>query len=583
MVLKRGQVYLATHDGEGNSLSNAQRSFISFTWGGRKIEDFGFIATIDGDRLSRNLYSEFEDLTTEYDIIDGQIFWGSKYNPLTLSFTLSTDGVKEPTLQDFRNWFKAGITRELILSESPNRAIQARVSVAPSFSLLPFEEREEVQIGNNTYQTRTTLWKGDLSLSFIMEDPFWYNIKSIFSSEDELTEDDIKIILEDGVPHIDMFNNFSSNNADVCFLANNQILSGGTIQENTGISLVADQPQYIYYCGTGKGKPTLQFTCVSTFDSNDYINFPHNSYIESEDLSYNTISLVKKDDLSSPEVEEENNIESDIGTLVSPSNNTNNETNTDNESTHNETDSSTDTSEPSTDSNDDTSTDDSTDPTNNSQESDDTDVEDTPETATEEKVVTFESVFKFTTPGILSSYNQVIKIISNDYKAGDSIIEMRSAIRDTVSDFYVRSFAMGLCDLALNDKLSGICDSNSALVDGFKSVLIANLKKIFLGASNATTVSADYLFNSLTGQATMSLPIYLLDLNSNTQTQGSVSLATEAITIKENIGDMARSNYLIIDSRTLPKDGKITTTECLEISSDCNLSNVKLIYNYMYL
>ena len=34
------QVYMATHDGEGNPLSVLQKHFISFSYGGKNIEDF---------------------------------------------------------------------------------------------------------------------------------------------------------------------------------------------------------------------------------------------------------------------------------------------------------------------------------------------------------------------------------------------------------------------------------------------------------------------------------------------------------------------------------------------------------------
>jgi len=47
------------------------RSFISFTFGGKKIEDFDLIATISGDRLSRAGYAPFQDTVSTYDNLDG--------------------------------------------------------------------------------------------------------------------------------------------------------------------------------------------------------------------------------------------------------------------------------------------------------------------------------------------------------------------------------------------------------------------------------------------------------------------------------------------------------------------------------
>jgi len=82
-----------------------QRSFISFSFDGKNIEDFNLIATIDGDRLQRKGYSEFEDLTSNYEILDGHFYWGTHYTNHTLDFSLSTDGITENELNNFLKWF----------------------------------------------------------------------------------------------------------------------------------------------------------------------------------------------------------------------------------------------------------------------------------------------------------------------------------------------------------------------------------------------------------------------------------------------------------------------------------------------
>jgi hypothetical protein len=78
-TVKHGQVYQATHDGSGNSTPFMNRSFISFTYGGKKIEDFNLIATFSSGRLDKNGYSEFEDTVSNYDNLDGQYYWGTHY------------------------------------------------------------------------------------------------------------------------------------------------------------------------------------------------------------------------------------------------------------------------------------------------------------------------------------------------------------------------------------------------------------------------------------------------------------------------------------------------------------------------
>jgi hypothetical protein len=69
------------------------RSFISFSFGGKYIEDFGLIATIDGDRLQRRGYAEFEDLVSEYEVLDGHFYWGTHHTNHELEFNLATDAI----------------------------------------------------------------------------------------------------------------------------------------------------------------------------------------------------------------------------------------------------------------------------------------------------------------------------------------------------------------------------------------------------------------------------------------------------------------------------------------------------------
>ena len=228
---KRGQVYLATHKGE-NYLPFMNRSFISFSFGHRlnaqgedrpvNIEDFNLIATVSGDRMKRQGMAEFEDLITTYDILDGQFYWGTTYRNNSLDLTLSTDGITQAQLDDFLFWFQGGQIRELILAEHPNRAVMARVAQAPTLSLLPFEYPTVLTIGETMYKTSTTLYKGDIELSFVMDEPYWYSKINIFGYkgndgiyydtwtdangnlinvlDESVNKDALKIILEDGIP-----------------------------------------------------------------------------------------------------------------------------------------------------------------------------------------------------------------------------------------------------------------------------------------------------------------------------------------------------------------------------------------------
>lgn len=271
-VVSRRQVYRATHDGEGNLLPFMKRSFISFTYGGRYIEDFDLLATIEGDRLEREGYASFNDLTTDYDNLDGQQYWGTHYKTNSITFRLATDGIDQPTLDSFLNWFQAGVSRELILAEHPNRVILARVAEPPQLSLLPFEHHTTFMVSNLERDVITTLYKGEITLHLIMDEPHWHakdNIlgiladKEVDPNESEkryidywidfngdsvdifASADALKILYEDGIP-------LGSN------IQHNMLLGNGTFAniENDYDSKIWDpaEAQIVYTDGEPSGQ-----------------------------------------------------------------------------------------------------------------------------------------------------------------------------------------------------------------------------------------------------------------------------------------------------------------------------------------
>lgn len=226
----RTQVYLDTHDGADKRLPHRERSFISFTYGGKPIEDFYLIATLKSSRMERQLYGNFSDNTSTYDVIDGQFYWGSHYIANKLELQLSTDEITEQQLQDFKAWFTPSEGKELILAEYPNRGIWARISKVPEYHMLPFEKKTQKKFAGNIYTISTTVYRGDIDIEFVMDDPFWYSIYNVLPSygqdgaenwfktlgiaqknntadENSLmaNKDYLKIILEDGVPTKEMF------------------------------------------------------------------------------------------------------------------------------------------------------------------------------------------------------------------------------------------------------------------------------------------------------------------------------------------------------------------------------------------
>lgn len=273
------QVRNATYDGQGNLLPIIDRQFISFNYGGRDIEEFGLLVIFESGRLSKNIYTSFHDITTNIEGRDGQFYWGSYYDADTLSFTLATDGITTSQYEDFKNYFVPGIARDFILSEFANRTRKARVQTSPQINLLPFEDKIKVKVGGIEQEIRTSLYKGEITLEFVFDDPFWAAKDTYF---DTITEDNVKIFHEDGIPIISAFD--EDGEQDI-LLADGKYYKYTTQQIVEQTNLIGSQ-QY-YYCGTAPIKPQVSFTIqVELNGNNSLVTLPKNSYAQTNEYSW---------------------------------------------------------------------------------------------------------------------------------------------------------------------------------------------------------------------------------------------------------------------------------------------------------
>ena len=322
------QVFQATHNGVGERLPLMKRSFISFTYGGKNIEDFGLVAIIESNSLERKLYAEFSDTTTDSSVLNGQYYWGTHFNANELSLSLFTDEITERQLTTFTQWFKPGFCRELILAEHPNRAIMARVKEQPTYKVLPFEKI----ITSKLYGTKTstTVYRGKIELIFVMDEPFWYAINNILDAEvagkwrnistnqleDIVTSKDaLKIIEEDCIPttiglqgDVLIGNNIAvevtskpartakADGSDTLENAPETFIGawiGGQVTLGTsdnGFSLASSQEKYFYYAGTAPCAPILEFTINFATDGTNYCNTLNNTFTSLQQ-PYNSIYI----------------------------------------------------------------------------------------------------------------------------------------------------------------------------------------------------------------------------------------------------------------------------------------------------
>ena len=508
------QVFLATHEGE-NSLPFMNRSFISFSYGkkGNKrvnIEDFDLIATTVSDSLNRNGYAQFNDITSSYDNLDGQQYWNTHYTTNSMEMTLATDGMNQQKLDEFLLWFRAGEVKELILAEHPNRAILARVSDPPKLDLLPFEEKVKVTVSGYDYETSTTLYKGHITLNFIMDDPYWYAITNIIGIKDGdhyidywqdvngdtvsvfASKDALKILYEDGIPlgsmiddnmllgngaYANVDDNISSCVWDTtytgtpienteslpgggaCVMNNNLsittykgIIAGAIIgDDGTGIeSLSAGSNGYFFYSGTAPAPTIISFTLTPTIDSNGYINVPANSYSK-HSTRIDGVTESRAYDVLTIESREKYNL-------------------------------------------------------------------------------------YLTTPNVYTSFNAAINVI-NTYITNNSTKsweDLRTAIRENVRHLRVREWAIAKINYAASSNENSMTNTDTR--NGLRASMADFLK------SNGSIRPASFEFNSETGAAKATFQYQVLN------NSGGSTLTT----VEENVGDMLRSNYLIIRERNYP-------------------------------
>ena len=466
------QVQSATKNREGKPLSVLNRQFISFSYGGKDIEDFDLLAVFSGGRLDKEVYAPFNDTVTEQAELDGQLFWRTNFKANQINFNLATDGMTSHQLEEFKRWFKPGTEKELILTEYHNRAIMARVSTPPQISLLPFEKKTVVKVGYEQIQTSISLYKGDIKISFVMDDPYWYSKRSYLDSN-PISKEDVKLIYEDGIPHIKMFSTQAS-----CFLADGYCYNYSTdsdsirLQNNFNLSYRDEANCFLYYCGSAQEKPVLTFKMTPIKNG-----------------TTGKVTFACRD--------ENSNFYLGLG-------------------------------------------------------SDET-----------------WQTFEFTYPNIISSYNKALDIV--DSFEGTSILDLRREIRDSLFNHYARSYAIGVIDYAKNNKIN--VSTTGTIEDGFKNFFIEHMLKFIAGNS------VEFYINGKTGVVTSTCEVLQLTGASGSQN----NIPSTSLTITENTGNMLKSNYLTIDTRTLPKDGLIGQSQCLPVVTNSEIKDLKINYKYKYL
>ena len=577
---KRTQTYLATHDGEGKRLPLMNRSFLSFSFGGKFIEDFQLIVTYI-QYINKNIYADFEDAVSSYGTIDGEYYWGTKMGPNHLSFTLSTDYMTQQMMDEFKYWFKPGAERDLILAEHPNRYIRARVASAPIMNMTPFGEPATIKMTNKEgttteYNTMTTIYRGDITLEFTMSEPFWtgilnympYNSRTVDNELDErlkkllnwiiennslTSQDALKICLEDGIPN------------DINLYTDENYLLG--IQKSYEHIILSRTP-----LANEQEKPNDENYIPANFIEEDKAN-AHSAYNSSEwavvdneetnptgcsTLSYAPWAAADISHTDSEDSRLYNYVLNDIKGL---------ELNQDTPQylfySGNAP------SKPILSFTLELTIDDETGYIINPINSIGSPNKD------KSYIKVGERYFYFTTPSLCTSYNKALQII-HEAEETMTVYDLKKEIREKVKDRYARKWSLYcLKDYSLETFVHDIEDQ---FVNDMKNFFKPQYKDLYnydavpIEHTRIHYYEASFVFNSKTGEARGTFSCHTPE-NPN-----------EGEEITENVGDMVLSNYLIIDEKNYLDEntGLVLIKNCTPITTSENISNLMILYDNMY-
>lgn len=623
------QVYKATHDGIGKRLSLRDRSFISFTYGGKVIEDFNLIAYTEDDSLNRPSYANFEDISETYDVIDGQIYWGTHFTGSELTLNLITDGIEERELDEFKRWFTPGIAKELVLAEHPNRAIMARIAEPPQLNLLPFEQKVSKILAGQKKETSITLYKGTIELHFIADEPFWHSRYNLFvpamSGEGvygviDVNQDPFKLkLLLDGLAtsrtnlmvayeHWDGRKNVISEQSITLSDSENMVinteegywyLKGKIWVWDEASKTTKEKDHYFSYpsqmtingisCDriisiAGRAITWSDNDSSETDDGKDYVkmiiedNIPHISMFKidehftcllGEDSGAMVEDSFEESKIFNPFSVVKNGLKPGHGAHVTYYGwVSGNYGSWNNEGVDIGEDSSqylyyagTAPSKPKFSFNFVPKIDENTgyivSPANKY-------IVETPDYP---YLAIDNDKFYFTTPALLTGYNQAIYLCKQLVENTSIFVEFLNQLREKINEYYSRAWAINVANFIKENYVN----ESGSVKTGFKAEFITRMKHFFVIENNAISpVVAS--FNSKTGEATCQFTI-------------NIPNSSNPLTIVENTGDMVKSSYLIIEGRNYPNAaGFITPRECHSITTNYEggLQNFSITYKNMY-
>lgn len=252
------------------------KSFLSFTFNGHAIEEFGCAVVSNDDRYTTSLQPQFTNTVTTVPGRIGSLYWGTDITGLQKTIYIATDGATARQIANLKKNFAPGVYAKVSFAETEYRYGYALVDIATSFSFLPFDET----IIMNGKEYKSGIYKGDGTIVLFYPDPYEYAESQYQFADDYI---DKYWMLESGLP---FKNSIIEKN---CYLANNQIVN----------SIGANKTLYAYNAGNAEARTNFCFQKTISFPSGDVYNWADitiNNVVISEprlfkDINY-TLALI---------------------------------------------------------------------------------------------------------------------------------------------------------------------------------------------------------------------------------------------------------------------------------------------------
>lgn len=226
------------------------KSFLSFTFNGHAIEEFGCAVVSNDDRYSTSLQPQFSNTITTIPGRIGSLYWGTNVTGVQRTINIATDGATMRQIANLKKNFAPGIYAKVSFAETEYRYGYALVDNATSFSFLPFEETTTI----NGKEYKVGLYKGEGTIVLFYPDPYEYAESQYIYADDYV---DKYWMLESGLP---FKNSITEKN---CYLANNQLVN----------SIGTNKTLYAYNAGNAEARANFCFQKTFSFASGDSYNW----------------------------------------------------------------------------------------------------------------------------------------------------------------------------------------------------------------------------------------------------------------------------------------------------------------------